>query len=213
MIGKGLIIQIRNKTVKCNSNYVSLNTKFGENITIGKNVKINSKVEIGNNTYINYETIIESNVIIGKYCSIGPQVYIAPGNHPLNFISTHPFLYDRKWQEIFETKINNQKILKKVKNTIIENDVWIGARAIIMEGVHISNGAIIGAGAIVTNDVPPYAIVVGSPAKIIKYRFNEENINKLNKIQWWDWNKEKISREYDNFFDIDKFILKEGENK
>jgi serine acetyltransferase len=75
---------------------------------------------------------------------------------------------------------------------IIENDVWIGATATIMSGVKISNGAVIGAGSVVTKDVPPYAIVAGNPAKVVKYRFTEEQIEKLLSIAWWDWEEIKI---------------------
>jgi serine acetyltransferase len=75
---------------------------------------------------------------------------------------------------------------------IIENDVWIGATTTIMSGVKISNGAVVAAGSIVTKDVPPYAIVAGNPAKVVKYRFTEEQIKKLLLISWWDWDEQKI---------------------
>jgi len=95
---------------------------------------------------------------------------------------------------------------------IIENDVWIGATATIMSGVKISNGAVVGAGSVVTKDVPPYAIVAGNPAKVVKYRFTEEQIEKLLSIAWWDWEEQKIrdnamimwSNNIDDF--INKFI-------
>jgi serine acetyltransferase len=75
---------------------------------------------------------------------------------------------------------------------IIENDVWIGAKSTIMSGVKIRNGAIVGACSVVTKDVPPYAIVAGNPAKVVKYRFTEEQIEKLLSIEWWDWDEQKI---------------------
>jgi serine acetyltransferase len=75
---------------------------------------------------------------------------------------------------------------------IVENDVWIGAKATIMSGVRVSNGSIVAAGSVVTKDVPPYAIVAGNPAKVVKYRFNEEQIDKLLKISWWEWDEQKI---------------------
>jgi serine acetyltransferase len=91
---------------------------------------------------------------------------------------------------------------------VIENDVWIGAKSTIMSGVKISNGAVVGAGSLVSKDVPPYAIVVGNPAKIIKYRFSEEQIQKLLTISWWKWDEQKIK---DNAMlmwsnNIDQFI-------
>ena len=93
---------------------------------------------------------------------------------------------------------------------IIENDVWIGAKATIMSGVTIHNGAVIGANSVITKDIPPYAIVVGNPGKIVKYRFTEEQIEKLLQIKWWDWNEDKIR--YNALLmwsnNIDKFINK-----
>jgi serine acetyltransferase len=93
---------------------------------------------------------------------------------------------------------------------IIENDVWVGAKATIMSGVKISNGVVVAAGSVVTKDVPPYAIVAGNPAKIVKFRFDEIQIEKLLQISWWDWEEQKIR---DNAMimwsdNIDEFINK-----
>lgn len=99
-------------------------------------------------------------------------------------------------------------------NIIIQNDVWIGAKSTIMSGVKISNGSVVGAGSVVTKDVPPYAIVAGNPAKVVKYRFTEEQIEKLLSIAWWNWDEQKIK---DNAMDmwcdnINDFINKFYEN-
>jgi serine acetyltransferase len=90
----------------------------------------------------------------------------------------------------------------------IENDVWIGAKSTIMSGVKIGNGAVIGATATVTKDVPPYAIVVGNPGKIVKYRFTEKQIDLLLQISWWNWDEEKIKKEFKTLWssDINEFI-------
>jgi serine acetyltransferase len=98
---------------------------------------------------------------------------------------------------------------------IIQNDVWIGAKSTIMSGVKISNGALVGACSVVTKDVPPFAIVAGNPAKVVKYRFTEEQIEKLLSIAWWNWDEQKIK---DNSMDmwsdnINEFINKFYENK
>jgi hypothetical protein len=97
---------------------------------------------------------------------------------------------------------------------VIQNDVWIGAKSTIMSGVKISNGSVVGAGSVVTKDVPPYAIVAGNPAKVVKYRFSEEQIEKLLSIAWWNWDEQKIK---DNAMDmwsdnINEFINKFYEN-
>lgn len=128
---------------------------------------------------------------IGKFCSIGFGVqFISPyANHQTHSITTYPF-----WH-IFSTKENLQPWLEEADykgDTIIGNDVWFGRESMIMPGVTIGDGAIIGARAIVTKDVPPYAIVAGNPATVIKYRFSQEMIQELLKIQWWDWTIEKI---------------------
>ena len=92
--------------------------------------------------------------------------------------------------------------------TIIKNDVWIGYNAIIKRGITIENGAVIAAGAIVTKDVPPYAVVAGCPAKVIKYRTSEENIKYMNENEekmWWSWTKEKIANNMDVLYEFDKY--------
>ncbi|MDD3304287.1 MAG: DapH/DapD/GlmU-related protein [Clostridia bacterium] len=204
MIGKKYFIKLKNKKVKCYSNEVSKDVVLGKNVIIGKKVKIGNNVVIGENSYINYETIIDSNSKIGKFCSIAPQVYIGPGNHPLSYVSTHPFLYDTNWSE--KLKCNVQKHEEISKDTMIGNDVWIGTRAIILAGVNVSDGSIVAAGAVVTKDIPPYSIVAGIPAKVIGYRFEEEIIDKIKEIKWWDWPEEKLRKNYNNFFKIDDML-------
>ena len=94
----------------------------------------------------------------------------------------------------------------KTHQVIIGNDVWIGAHTTIVNGVRIGTGAVIGAGAVVTKDIPPYAIVVGNPAHVIKYRFSEDVIHKLLAIKWWNWSPEKILANEKLFLNIEKFI-------
>ena len=136
---------------------------------------------------------------IGKFCSIAPGVTIGPSTHPTNFLSTHPFQYlpldclPEGGQSLKKTEVKRVEY-DFCKPVIIENDVWIGINAVIMDGVKVSNGAIVAAGAIVTKDVPPYAIVGGVPAKIIKYRFPQEIINELLELKWWDMPVETIAK-------------------
>jgi len=128
-------------------------------------------------------------LIVGKYCSIGSgAVFMMAGNqgHESKWVSTFPFYYQAN---IFKHARN---AYNKVGDTIIGNDVWVGTEAMIMAGITIGSGAIIAARAVVVKDVPPYAVVGGNPAKVIKYRFTETEIENLLKLKWWDWPEEKI---------------------
>lgn len=178
--------------------------------TIGQNVKIyqNSRIyfsEIGDFTYISRNAFI-SRVKIGKFCSIGPNLFSGWGIHPTNGISTAPMFYStRKQNGITFTNIDK---IKERKIITIGNDVFIGANVTLLDGVNIGDGAIIGAGAVVSKDIPDYAIAVGSPINIIKYRFNENQIAALKRIQWWNFNEEKLQDVEKMFFDVDEFIKK-----
>jgi acetyltransferase-like isoleucine patch superfamily enzyme len=174
------------------------------------------KVTIGKHTYgtpIIQSSWKYSKVSIGDYCSIGPDVILLPLEGHIfkkefrNFgVSTFPLLSLKKavWKPEYEhPHKENDGIIN------IGNDVWIGARAIINPGVKVGDGAIIGSGSVVTHDVAPYSIVAGSPAKIINYRYNQEQIDKLLKISWWNWDEKKIVENLDFMFgDINKFIEK-----
>ncbi|RKJ61474.1 antibiotic acetyltransferase [Butyricicoccus sp. 1XD8-22] len=145
---------------------------------------------------------------IGSFCSINHRAILGTeGNHPLDLVSTHPFLYSNNY-DFIDGKIIQIKSSDVKNEVFIGNDVWIGTNAVILPGVTIGNGAVIGAGAIVTKDVPPYAIVVGVPARVLRYRFTEEQIEMLEKIQWWEWDDSLIKERINDFYDIDKFIEK-----
>lgn len=151
---------------------------------------------IGDYTYISPSSIISS-CDIGKFCSIGPQVVIGFGDHPTNFLSTSPLFYYS--QPIFDTTLTDEDKFEHHRKVKVENDVWIGANVYIKNGVRIGNGAIIAAGAVVVKDVPDYAIVGGVPAKILKYRFPEDQIEKMLKISWWDLDIEELRKHKDLF--------------
>lgn len=185
-----LKIKIKNiNGVKIKSYNISSDIELDEYVQIPKNVRIMNNVKIGKATYLSPNTVIESNVKIGKYCSIAPNVYIAPGEHYTNYITTHPIIYNPYWRKIMGIKEEPgflNEIGKQNSITDIGNDVWIGLNVIIMRGIKIGDGAVIGAGSIVTKDVPPYAIVGGCPARIIRYRFDKKEIDRLLKNRWWD---------------------------
>jgi len=155
--------------------------KLGHNIYLAKNVSLRENVRIDDYSYCSQNTIIFSKSSVGKFCSIGYNVQIGVPEHPLNFFSTSPTIYRQsklsKYCDWAQDDINIP--------VRIENDVWIGSNAIILQGVNIGNGAIVAAGAVVTKDVPPYAVVGGVPAKLIKWRVPEELREKLEKSKWW----------------------------
>lgn len=146
-----------------------------------------------NNVLYQYP-INQDRLVIGKFCSIacGAKFIFNSANHTLSSLSTYPFpIFYEEWN------LDIKGITKAWDNKgdiVIGNDVWIGYEAVILAGVTIGNGAVIGARAVVTKDVPPYTIVGGVPAKPIKMRFLQETIDTLLKIKWWDWSKERISQ-------------------
>jgi len=166
------------------------------------------KKKIGRHTYgitpktVEREWILKS---VGNFCSINWDASIGTlGNHPIDLVTTSTILYCSS--EGFVTTDNNELQYEYSSPVVIENDVWIGKNAIVLPGVTIHNGAIIGAGAVVTKDVPPYAIVGGVPAKIIRYRFEPHIIEALLEIKWWDWDDQKIKENKDLFFNPEEFV-------
>lgn len=150
--------------------------------------------------------IIYSN--IGKFCSIANSVRINPGNHPQWRVTQHHMTYRRVafgFDDNDDLEFFNWRREHKCN---IGNDVWIGHAAIIMPGVKIGHGAIVGSGAVVTKDIPPYAIVVGVPAKVIKYRFDSDTIDKLLSIEWWNWDRTKLEINFKDLNDVKLFIEK-----
>lgn len=154
---------------------------------------------IGEYTYIGMNTWAICTTI-GKFCSIASDVRIGLESHTLNHISTSPLFTESKNATGHEW-IKNSTVSPR-NATTIGNDVWIGYHAMIIGGINIGNGAVIAAGAVVTKDVPPYAIVGGVPAKIIRYRFDEDTINILQSTKWWERTSESL-KENVNLFQKD----------
>jgi len=180
-----------------------------------KNIITNPNIIVGDYTYYDdFEDVhnFEKNVkyhfdftgdqlIIGKFCMIASDVkFIMNGaNHLSNAISTYPFaVFGNGWENAMEGKTYPNK-----GNIEIGNDVWIGYNATIMAGVKIGDGAIIATNSTVVSDVEPYSIVGGNPAKEIKKRFSPEFIERLLKLQWWNWDIEKITKNVQNLTDLD----------
>lgn len=152
-----------------------------DSVMLDKSVVLMSHIKIGRATYLRRDVFVDDYTEIGRYCSIANDVIIAASEHPITNFSTHPISYD----------VDNYP--NKECKTIIGHDVWIGTRAIIKKGVTIGNGAVIAAGAVVTKNVPPYAVVAGVPTKIIKYRFEDEEIDELQKLEWWNFPIDSLS--------------------
>ncbi len=139
--------------------------------------------ELGNFSYLSRRTSVFSS-IIKKYCSISWNVSIGPANHDYHRITSHSMLFATRFGMIDD---NAQRYYNQYdKETIIENDVWIGCNAVILRGVHIGNGAVIGANSVITKDVPPYTIM-GGVNRVLKKRFSDDIIERLLELQWWNY--------------------------
>ncbi len=146
-------------------------------------------------------------IIIGDYVQFANNIVITSRSHRTDLVSTFPFDELRIYYNHPEL-LNSCHVSKNNGIITIGNDVWIGDDSMILSGVTIGDGAVIAARSVVTKDVPPYAIVGGVPAKVIRYRFTPEQIEKLEKIAWWNWDDEKVSKNMDKIAnpDIDAFI-------
>ncbi len=164
---------------------------------------MNSNIIIDKYTYgvpkVYFGKLEKTKLIIGKFCSIAPNrvIIMLGGLHRTDWVSTYPF-------NVFYKEFKHIKGIPFSKGDVkIGNDVWIGLDAVILSGITIGDGAVIGANSLVTKDVPPYAIVGGDPAKILRYRFDEKTIQKLLEIKWWDWSLVYIKKAIPYILDND----------
>lgn len=179
---KGFIRNLFNRKISSLA-FVSSKNDLDNTVCVYRGAKIKKSI-IGAYTYISNNTDVE-NAELGKYCSIADHCRIGMGGHTLKHLSTCP-IFTEKVNGCKESWIDSDVNPAQTKKTIIGNDVWVGSHALIMGGVNIGNGAVVGAGAVVVKDVPPYAVVGGVPARIIRYRFSDDVINRLQSIAWWD---------------------------
>jgi len=162
---------------------------------------------LGEYSYISQYSIVNKS-IIGKFCSIANGCYIGLWEHNRE-VTTHSFyLYEHSGNFVDGYKNYDKDNIE----TIIGNDVWIGANSVILKGVSVGNGVIVGASSVVTKDIPDYAIVVGNPARVIKYRYSKEDIEWLLNLKWWDFSRSRlkdiIKKDGFNNFEIFKKLLK-----
>ncbi len=167
------------------------------------------KSTIGKYTYVSDHASI-SYTQIGNFCSIGPNFISGWGIHPLNGISTSPMFYSTVKQNgytlVTEDKIQERKPIK------IGNDVFIGMNVTVLDGVSIGDGAVIGAGTVVTKDVLPYTIMVGNPMHALRKRFDDEMIEKLLEIKWWNWEDDRLGEIEQNFFEPEQWARRNVSN-
>lgn len=197
----------QNMSLKKKQSYLAIgavlnNSVVEEKVWIGEDCNV-SNSNIGRHTYVGSGTRI-SNSTIGRFCSIAEHSVIGLGKHPTNMVSTHPAFYSN--QKPFTTFADRTYVNETGKNEI-GNDVWIGRGATIMPDVKIGDGAIIASGAVITKDVEPYAIVGGVPGKLIRFRFSQDIIDKLQKSKWWDFDEDYYLEHFMDFHDP-MFFLK-----
>jgi acetyltransferase-like isoleucine patch superfamily enzyme len=180
---------------------IASETGRGTKICSGASV---SRCVLGRYSYVGPQTGI-SHARIGSFCSIAGNCSIGAGSHPVDFVSTSPaFLSGKNCMGVhfFEHPYD------PYKETVIGSDVWIGENSFIKGGVTVGDGAVIGAHSVVTHDVPPYAIVAGTPAKIIRFRFDEETIKALLELKWWDFSDDELKK-YGKYFNDPQMLMQE----
>lgn len=178
-VGRGCVIETQIEV---------FNSTLAEFVAVQAKCLLNH-TQVGRNSYIARETQLNE-VTIGGFASIGPQTLIGCGEHPSNFVTTAPVFYSTRRQ--CGTSFSETDRFAERKPVTIGNDVWLGARVFVRDGVTIGDGAIVAAGSIVTKDVPPYAIVGGVPAKLIRMRFSEDEVKRLLALQWWRWDEARL---------------------
>lgn len=191
------------------SDWIALQSLLEQAYPAGRILDLSARVNFPEATG-SYGPLLESEFVesIGRFCSFAPGT-AAVWNHPLDMVVNHDFIYSNQHMPVpphtTSPKFRYEDFNKKF---VIGSDVWLGRNVILTNGVRIGNGVRAAAGAVITKDVPDYAVVAGVPAKVIKYRFTAEQIRMLNEIAWWDWPVEKIQACYDDFIDIDLFLQK-----
>jgi acetyltransferase-like isoleucine patch superfamily enzyme len=181
----------------------AVNCNFGRHNVIYDNVFLRD-VSLGDFTYVSTGCRLH-NTSVGKFGCIGPEVLSGLGMHPSrDFVSVHPVFYTPETAS--GMSFTSDAKFDEYKTVAIGHDVWIGARAILLDGVVIGNGAVVGAGAVVTKNVPPYAVVGGVPARIIRYRFTPEQIESLEASQWWDWDLDRLKAHHESFRHIEDWM-------
>lgn len=186
------------KTCAIKDSHIGIYTSFGPFTEISESV-IDDYTYLMQNCQVQYSDV-------GKFCSIASYVRLHPVNHPMWRPTTHHMTYRRKSYGMGDTDDGEFFDWRRGNKVTIGHDVWLGHNVTVHAGVTIGHGAAIGSGSVVTKDIPPYAVAVGVPAKVIKYRFSDDVIEKLLDIKWWDWPCEKLKDRLEHLTDMQKLL-------
>ena len=170
---------------------------------LGIYTAVGARTSMNETLFGNYSYVVNDSQIIyaeiGKFCSIAAQTRINPGNHPLHRAALHHFTYRSASYDMGDADDTEFFEWRRSHKVTMGNDVWIGHGAIVLPGVSIGTGGAVGAGAVVTKDVPPFAIVVGVPAKVLRFRFDDDTQAALLRVAWWNWPHEKLAEALPDF--------------
>lgn len=182
------------------------------NSWLGEFTEIMDHAEIVDSEIDNYSYVCEYSMVayakIGRFVSIAPMVRIGAPNHPYDWVSQHHFTYRSEKYGFSEREDEVFFNWRKIQSVKIGHDVWIGHGSVILPGVEIGNGAIVGAMSVVTEDVHPYSIVSGNPARIIRMRFPKKIAEAIERTKWWDWSHETLKERLEDFKDLRRFLMK-----
>jgi acetyltransferase-like isoleucine patch superfamily enzyme len=177
--------------------------KFGEYVTIFPDAEVIAS-EIGGYSYVGRRAMVH-HCKIGRFCSIAPNAILSGYEHPSkDWVSTSPVFYSTKSRNDRGVSFATRDSFEETVETHIGNDVWIGYGAIVLHGIEIADGAIVGAGAVVTKNVAPYEVVGGIPARAIRKRFTDADIAWLLRAQWWNQSEDWLRSNVDLFTDINQ---------
>ncbi|MBE0583136.1 MAG: acetyltransferase [Desulfofustis sp.] len=185
--------------------------------TLGRYTEVAAGARLEETVLGDYSYVMERSDIIyaeiGKFVNIASDVRINPGNHPIEWVSQHHFLYRMTRYDLAGHDDESFFAWRRLQKVSVGHDVWIGHKAIILPGISIGNGAVIGAGTVVTRDVAPYAIVAGVPGRPIRSRFPAAIWRRLEQTAWWDWEHQVLAERLDNFRDVRHFLSLYGRER
>jgi acetyltransferase-like isoleucine patch superfamily enzyme len=182
-------------SVKLNPGARIIKSKLLGPVYLNRNTQVGPDVELGKYFGMN-ESCFVARATVGAYCAIGARTAINPFNHPTDWLSIHEFQYHPSsfdWVQEYKELERLERTPDMFRHVSVGNDVWTGHNVNVMPGVNVGDGAVLAAGAVVTKDVPAYAIVAGVPAKIVRYRFPEKTIERLLRVKWWELELSELS--------------------